>query len=433
MKKVLDNIYYVGCNDHNIDLFEGHYDVPNGMAYNSYVIMDEKITIMDTIDINFFDEWFSKIEKVLGDKKPTYLVVQHMEPDHSANIINLLEKYPDLTIVGNEKTFKMIDQFFHVEIPHKLEVKDGDELNLGKTVLKFVFAPMIHWPEVMMTYDLTHHVFFSADAFGKFGALDVDEDWACEARRYYIGIVGKYGPQVQMLLKKAASLDIKMILPLHGPILDKDLGYYLHLYDVWSGYKVESEGVAIFYTSVYGHTKEAVMLLAERLRELGCPKVVVNDLAREDMAECTEDAFRYGKIVLATTTYNMSIFPYMNSFIETLVERNYQNRMIGFIENGSWAPASGRIMKEKLSGLKDITFVEPMVKILSAIDDVNREQIDELARALLGEAVAPKEGKKTRKWMCKVCGFIYEGDELPEDFSCPLCGHPRSDFEEIFD
>ena len=393
-KKVTEDIFYVGVNDHQVDLFEGQYVVPNGMAYNSYVIKDELICVMDTVDAHFTDEWLKNIKEVLGEEKPTYLVVQHMEPDHSANIMNFLKVYPDTYVVGNAKTFKMMEQFFHAEIKNKLVVEEMDTLNLGKHVLTFVFAPMVHWPEVMVTYDNKDKVLFSADGFGKFGALDVEEDWACEARRYYIGIVGKYGAQVQALLKKAASLDIQIICPLHGPILKENLGYYLGLYDIWSGYKTETEGVAIFYTSVYGHTKEAVNLLAELLKKNGTPKVVVNDLAREDMAECVEDAFRYGKIVLATTTYNAGIFPFMHQFIDHLVERNFQNKKIALIENGTWAPTAARVMKEKFAECKNITFVEPAVRILSSMSEENKEQLARLADTLAEEYKAHKEIKE---------------------------------------
>ena len=396
MKNITKDIFYVGVNDHQVDLFEGQYDVPNGMAYNSYVIKDDCICVMDTVDQHFTKEWLKNIKEVLGSDKPTYLVVQHMEPDHSANIINFLKEYPDTFVVGNGKTFKMMEQFFHEEIPHRVVVEDGDSLNLGKHVLTFVFAPMVHWPEVMVTYDSTDKVLFSADGFGKFGALDVEEDWACEARRYYIGIVGKYGAQVQALLKKAATLDIQIICPLHGPILTDNLGYYLNLYDIWSGYKVETEGVAIFYTSVYGHTKEAVNLLAELLKANGTPKVVVNDLAREDMAECVEDAFRYGKIVLATTTYNAGIFPFMNEFIDHLTERNFQNKKVAFIENGTWAPMAAKIMKDKLANSKNLTFIEPSVRILSSMSEENKEQLGRLADALSIDYKAMKEIKEEK-------------------------------------
>lgn len=393
---VTKDIVYVGVNDHKIDLFEGQYVVPNGMAYNSYVILDEKIAIMDTVDRNFTHEWLDNIEKALNGKKPTYLIIQHMEPDHSANIMNFLKNYPDVTVVSNEKAFKMMDQFFHAEIKNKKVVGDMESLELGKHVLTFVFAPMVHWPEVMVTYDSTDKVLFSADGFGKFGALDVEEDWACEARRYYIGIVGKYGMQVQNLLKKAATLDIQTICPLHGPILKENLGYYINLYDIWSGYRTETEGVAIFYTSVYGNTKAAVNLLAETIKANGAPKVVVNDLARSDMAECVEDAFRYGKIVLATTTYNTSIFPFMSEFLEHLAERNFQNKTVAIMENGSWAPMAAKVMKEKLAGCKNITYIEPTIRILSSMNDENKEQIKKVAEILTQEYVA-QDDKKANK------------------------------------
>ncbi len=396
IKNVTKDIFYVGVNDHDIDLFEGQYIVPNGMAYNSYVIKDELIVVMDTVDQHFTKQWLANIKEVLGDKKPTYLVVQHMEPDHSANIINFLKEYPDTRVVGNAKTFKMMDQFFHTEIKNKVVVNEGDSLNLGEHTLTFVFAPMVHWPEVMVTYDSKDKVLFSADGFGKFGALDVEEEWACEARRYYIGIVGKYGMQVQALLKKAATLDIQIICPLHGPVLDKDLGYYLNLYDIWSSYRTEAEGVAIFYTSVYGHTKKAVELLAEELKKNGAPKVAVCDLAREDMAECVEDAFKYGKIVLATTTYNAGIFPFMDTFINHLTERNFQNKKIGLIENGTWAPLAAKIMSDKLANSKNVQILSPVVKILSSMSDENVEQIKSLAATLCEEYKAHQELKEEK-------------------------------------
>ena len=381
-KEIQKNIYYVGVNDHQIDLFEGQYVVPNGMAYNSYVIKDECIAIMDTVDQHFTDEWLRNIEQVLEGNKPTYLIIQHMEPDHSANIINFLKKYPETFVVGNQKTFKMMEQFFHQEIKHPLVVNDGDTLNLGEHILTFVFAPMVHWPEVMFTYDSTAKILFSADAFGKFGALDVEEEWDCEARRYYFGIVGKYGAQVQAVLKKAATLDIQTICPLHGPILKEDLAHYLKQYDIWSSYQAETDGVAIFYTSVYGHTKEAVELLKEKLEANGTPKIAITDLARDDMAEAVEDAFRYSKIVLATTTYNAGIFPFMDTFIAHLLERNFQNKKIAFIENGSWAPLAAKVMKDKLASAKNLTIVEPTVRILSSLSEENKEQIQSLADAL---------------------------------------------------
>ena len=397
MKKLSNELYYVGVNDHDIDLFEGQYVVPNGMAYNSYIIKDELIAVMDTVDKRFFEPWMKNIKEVLGNQKPHYLVVQHMEPDHSANIIKFLEVYPDTFVIGNAKTFKMMDQFFHTEIKHKLVVNDMDTLNLGSHTLTFVFAPMVHWPEVMVTYDDKEKTLFSADGFGKFGALDVEEDWACEARRYYIGIVGKYGMQVQALLKKASTLDIQRICPLHGPILEENLGFYLNLYNIWSSYQSETDGVAIFYTSVYGHTKEAAELLRDKLIANGCPKVACNDLAREDLAECVEDAFRYSKIVLATTTYNASIFPFMNNFIEHLVERNFQNKVIGIIENGTWAPLAGKVMKDKLSGCKNLTILNPTVTINSSLEEKSLEQLDKLALALSEEYLARKEIKEEKE------------------------------------
>ncbi len=395
--KVTNDIVYVGVNDHKIDLFEGQYVVPNGMAYNSYVILDEKIAVMDTVDRRFKFEWLNNLDEALGDKKPDYLVVQHMEPDHSANIFNFMKNYPDATIVSSAKAFTMMQNFFGTDFAERrIVVKEGDTLSLGEHTLAFVAAPMVHWPEVIMTYDVKDKVLFSADGFGKFGALDVEEDWACEARRYYIGIVGKYGAQVQNVLKKAAKLDIEIICPLHGPVLTENLGYYLDLYNTWSSYGVESEGIMIAYTSVYGNTKQAVELLAEKLKANGCPKVVVNDLAREDMAECVEDAFRYGRIVLATTTYNADIFPFMREFIEHLTERNFQNRKIAFIENGSWAPLAAKTMKKMLEGCKNIEFIEPVVRIMSALNNDSREQIDKLAAALCHDYIE-QDGETANK------------------------------------
>ncbi len=384
MKNVKNNIFYVGVNDHEIDLFEGQYIVPNGMAYNSYVITDEKIAVLDSVDINFGDKWLENINEVLGEKNPDYLIIQHMEPDHSACIDKFVSKYPNAIVVGNAKTFDMLRAFFpNLELPNTLTVKDGEKLSLGNHELTFVTAPMVHWPEVMLTYDSTEKVLFSADAFGKFGALDVDEDWACEARRYYFGIVGKYGVQVQALLKKASALDIETICPLHGPILKENLGYYLNLYNTWSSYGVESDGVFIAYTSVYGNTKAAAELLRDKLIEKGCPKVAIADLAREDMAECVEDGFRYGKIVLATTTYNAEIFPFMNQFIDSLAERNYQNRTVGIIENGSWAPMAAKVIKSKFEKSKNITFTNSIVSIKSALKPENIAQIEAMADELL--------------------------------------------------
>ena len=381
--KIGNDIYYVGVNDHQIDLFEGQYVVPNGMSYNSYVIMDEKIAVMDTVDANFKHEWLDNLEQVLDGRKPDYLIVQHMEPDHAANVANFLEVYPGTTVVANAKTFVMIKNFFGLDLEgQKLEVENGSTLSLGNHNLTFVFAPMVHWPEVMVTYDSTDKVLFSADGFGKFGALDVEEDWDCEARRYYIGIVGKYGAQVQKLLKAAATLDIQTICPLHGPILTENLGHYLEKYDIWSSYKVESEGVVIAYTSVYGNTKKAVELLAQKLEEKGCPKVTVFDLARDDMAKAVEDAFRYGKLVLATITYNGDIFPFMRTYIENLTERSYQNRTIGLIENGSWAPAAARVMQGMFEKSKNITWLENNVKIMSSLSEANEAEIEAMAEEL---------------------------------------------------
>ena len=380
---ITDDIRYVGVNDHNIDLFEGQYVVENGMAYNSYVIMDEQIAVMDTVDGNFTDEWLKNISDVIGDRKPSYLIVQHMEPDHSANVANFLDLYKDAKVVATAKAFVMMKQFFGTDYPERqIVVKEGDTLSLGTHTLTFVLAPMVHWPEVMVTYDSTDKVLFSADAFGKFGALDVEEDWACEARRYYFGIVGKYGVQAQALLKKAAGLDIQTICALHGPILKENLGYYLDLYNTWSSYGVESEGVVIAYTSVYGNTKKAVELLADKLTALGCPKVTVTDLARDDMAEAVEDAFRYGKLVLATTTYNGDIFPFMKTFIEHLTERGYRNRTIGLIENGSWAPTAAKTMLKMFEGSKNLTFTDTTVTIKSAVNTENEAQIAALAEEL---------------------------------------------------
>lgn len=380
---ITDDIRYVGVNDHNIDLFEGQYVVENGMAYNSYVIMDEQIAVMDTVDGNFTDEWLKNISDVIGDRKPSYLIVQHMEPDHSANVANFLDLYKDAKVVATAKAFVMMKQFFGTDYPERqIVVKEGDTLSLGTHTLTFVLAPMVHWPEVMVTYDSKDKVLFSADAFGKFGALDAEEDWTCEARRYYFGIVGKYGVQAQALLKKAAGLDIQTICALHGPILKENLGYYLDLYNTWSSYGVESEGVVIAYTSVYGNTKKAVELLADKLTALGCPKVTVTDLARDDMAEAVEDAFRYGKLVLATTTYNGDIFPFMKTFIEHLTERGYRNRTIGLIENGSWAPTAAKTMLKMFEGSKNLTFTDTTVTIKSAVNTENEAQIAALAEEL---------------------------------------------------
>lgn len=382
--KITDSIKCVGVNDREIDLFEGQYTVPNGMAYNSYVIMGEKIAVMDSVEASFGDEWLQNIENVLEGKKPNYLVVQHMEPDHSSNILKFAEKYNDAQIVASSKAFTMMKNFYGNDFAdNRIIVGEGDTLDLGDRSLTFLTAPMVHWPEVIMTYDSKDKVLFSADAFGKFGTTDTDEDWACEARRYYFGIVGKYGTQVQAVLKKVTANEINVICPLHGPVLNENLEYYLNLYNTWSSYGVESEGVTIAYTTVYGHTKKAVELLAEELKALGCPKVAVNDLARCDMAEAVEDAFRYGKIVLATTTYNGDIFPFMKQFIEHLTEHNFQNKTVGLMENGSWAPTAAKIMSGMLEKSKNITFAENSVKIISAVNDENAEQIKALAQELI--------------------------------------------------
>ena len=380
---VTNDIRYIGVNDHDLDLFEGQYIVPEGMAYNSYVIIDEKIAVMDTVSADFGEEWLASLENVLGGRKPDYLIIHHMEPDHSANIDKFISAYPEAAVVGNAKTFEMIDQFFGSGLcKNKLAVKNGDTLSLGRHELTFLFAPMVHWPEVMMSYDAADKALFSADAFGKFGALDCqDKEWDCEARRYYMGIVGKYGMQVQAVLKKAAALDIKMICPLHGPVLTGDLSHYTGLYDIWSSYGVESEGVCIAYTSVYGNTKRAAELLAKKLEERGC-KAAINDLARCDMAEAVEDAFRYGKLVLATTTYNADIFPFMRQFIDHLTERNYQNRTIGFIENGTWAPAAAKIMKAMFEKSKNINYIDTTVTLRSAMTEENAEAIERMAEEL---------------------------------------------------
>ena len=389
---VTKDIRYIGVNDHEIDLFEGQYVVPNGMAYNSYLIVDDKIAVMDTVDARFTHQWLDNIEKELGERKPDYLIIQHMESDHSANIMNFMKVYPNTTVVSSVKAFKMMKNFFGTDFEdNRTVVGEGDTLSLGKHTLTFVTAPMVHWPEVIVTYDSFDKVLFSADGFGKFGALDVEEDWACEARRYYIGIVGKYGAQVQALLKKAAGLEIEKICPLHGPILTENLGYYLDLYNTWSSYGVESEGIVIAYTSVYGNTKKAVEKLANLLKKKGCPKVVVNDLARVDMAEAVEDAFRYGRIVLATTTYNSDIFPFMREFINHLTERGFKNRTVAFIENGSWAPTAAKVMKGMLEGCKNINYTNTTVRILSALNDESAQQLEALSDELCQDYLAQNE------------------------------------------
>jgi len=397
MTNVTNDIKYIGVNDHKIDLFEGQYHVPNGMAYNSYAIMDDKIAIMDTVDANFTHEWLDNIRDTLGARTPDYLVVQHMEPDHSANIVNFLRAYPNATVVSSQKAFAMMKNFFGTDFAdRRIVVGEGDTLELGRHTLTFVTAPMVHWPEVIVTYDSTDKVLFSADGFGKFGALDVEEDWACEARRYYIGIVGKYGAQVQALLKKAAGLDIQIICPLHGPVLTENLGYYLNLYNTWSSYQPEEDGIVIAYTSVYGNTKKAVLQLAEKLRANGAPKVVVNDLARCDMAEAVEDAFRYSKLVLATTTYNADIFPFMREFINHLTERNFSNRQVALIENGSWAPMAAKVMRGMLEKCKNLTFTDTTVKILSALNDESNTQLNALSEELCREYLALRDTNENK-------------------------------------
>ena len=386
MNRVTNDILYIGVNDHDLDLFEGQYIVPLGMAYNSYVILDEKTAVMDTVDRRFGEEWLGNLEKALTGRTPDYLVVQHMEPDHSANIALFMEKYPAAVVVASAKAFTMMKNFYGNEYAdRRMVAAEGTELSLGAHALQFIAAPMVHWPEVIMTYDRTDKVLFSADAFGKFGALDREdpEGWACEARRYYFGIVGKYGAQAQAVLKKAAALEIQAICPLHGPVLQEDLPYYLNLYNIWTTYGVETEGVAVFYTSVYGNTEKAVRILEEKLKEKGCPKVAVSDLARDDMAECVEDAFRYGKIVLATTTYNADIFPFMRTFIETLAEHGFRGRKIGLIENGSWAPVAAKVMKGLLEGCRDTVFAENSVRILSSVSEENLAMIDALADEMM--------------------------------------------------
>ena len=448
---ITDSIKYIGVNDHEIDLFEGQYIVPKGMAYNSYAILDEKTAIMDSVDARFGVQWLENIRRALEGRTPDYLVVQHMEPDHSANIMTFARAYPQARIVSSAKAFAMMKNFFGTAFADRqIVVGEGDTLSLGQRTLTFVAAPMVHWPEVIVTYDSKDQVLFSADGFGKFGALDVEEDWVCEARRYYIGIVGKYGTQVQSLLKKADALDIRIICPLHGPVLTENLGYYLNLYDVWSGYRPEEEGVVIAYTSIYGHTKKAVEKLAEVLEEKGCPKVVVKDLARCDMAEAVEDAFRYSKLVLATTTYNGDVFPFMREFIHHLTQRNFQNRTVAFVENGSWAPMAAKVMAGMLEQSKALTYAPTTVRIFSAMNDESESQIETLAAELCGGAAAAPAAEEAPaagdKYMCKVCCWVYNEEQgmpargiapgtrfedLPEDFTCPLCRMGKDHFEKM--
>ena len=405
---ITNDIKYVGVNDHQVDLFEGQYVVPNGISYNSYVILDEKVAVMDTVDQHFTHQWLDNIQAVLGDRKPDYLIVQHMEPDHAANIDSFMEVYPEATIVSSYKAFTMMKNFFGTDYEdRRVIVGEGDTLTLGNHTLAFVAAPMVHWPEVIVTYDVTDKVLFSADGFGKFGALDVEEDWTDEARRYLIGIVGKYGAQVQALLKKAATLDIAMICPLHGPVLKENLGYYLNLYDIWSSYKVETDGIVVAYTSVYGHTKDAVELLVEKLKDKGAPKVVVYDLARCDMAAAVSDAFRYGKLVLATTTYNADVFPYMKEYIHHLTERNFQNRTVALMENGSWAPLAAKVMRNMLAESKNLTFTDTTVRILSALCDDSRQQIEAMANELCKEYLARQDETANKSDMTALFNIGY--------------------------
>lgn len=434
--KITNDIKYIGVNDREIasDLFEGQYSVPNGMAYNSYVILDEKIAVMDSVAAGFAQEWLGNLASVLDGRKPDYFIVQHMEPDHSASICDFAEAYPDAEIVASAQAFRMMKNFFGNDFQGKqIIVGEGSVLSLGKHNLAFVTAPMVHWPEVIVTYDSTDKVLFSADAFGKFGTTDTDEDWTCEARRYYFGIVGKYGTQVQTLLKKASALDIEIICPLHGPVLDKDLGYYLDLYNTWSSYQPEEDGVAIAYTSVYGNTEKAVRLLTEKLEAKGI-KVAVSDLARCDMAEAVEDAFRYSRIVLATTTYNGDIFPFMREFIEHLTERNFSNRTVALIENGSWAPAAARVMRGMLENSKNLTYTNTTVKLVSALNNESATQLDSLAEELSaaenGSASESAKTVETKKYACRICGYVHEG-ELTADFVCPICKRGAEDFEEV--
>ena len=450
---ISDSIKYIGVDDHALDLFEGQYDVPNGMAYNSYVIQDEKIAVFDSVEARFGAQWLDNLTVALEGKCPDYLVVQHMEPDHSANITAFAETYPQAKIVASARAFTMMKQFFGIDFADRqVVVGEGDTLSLGERTLTFILAPMVHWPEVMVTYDSKDKVLFSADAFGKFGALDTEEDWACEARRYYIGIVGKYGVQVQQLLDKAKKLDIRTICPLHGPVLTENLGYYLNLYDIWSSYRPEEEGVMIAYTSVYGHTKQAALELAKLLEEKGCPKVVVNDLARCDMAEAVEDAFRYSKLVLATTTYNGGIFPFMQEFIHHLTERNFQNRTVAMIENGSWGPTAVRVMTGMLEKSKNLTYLPTTVKIMSALNDESRAKLAKMADELCASAVPAEEtpaeepAPAGEKYVCNTCCWVYNEEkgmpargiapgtkfaDLPDDFTCPLCKMGKDHFEKL--
>lgn len=429
---ISQEIHYVGVNDHAIDLFESQYRVPNGMAYNSYVIADEKNAVIDSVDAHFTEVWLDNIRTVLGGKAPDYIIVQHMEPDHSGSLLRFLEAYPAAKVVASAKAFPMIQNFFSGVSPERqVTVGEGSTLSLGKHTLLFIAAPMVHWPEVIMTYDSTDKVLFSADAFGKFGAQDTEENWDDEARRYYIGIVGKYGTQVQAVLKKAAALDIQTICPLHGPVLSGDLSHYLDLYSKWSSYAPEEEGILIAYTSVYGNTRRAVKQLAETLKAAG-QTVVVRDLARSDMSQAVADAFRYSHLILATTTYNNDIFPFMREFIQHLTARGFCNRTVGIVENGSWAPSAARVIKGLLEKSKNLTLLEPVVTLRSALSEESAVQLEQLAKALCGESSPVGDescGKK--KFVCKICGYVYEGEALPADFICPICKHGAVDFEEV--
>lgn len=431
---ISNSVKYIGVNDYKLDMFEGQYAVPNGMAYNSYAIIDEKLVIMDSVDARFTYEWFGRIDEALGGKEPDYLVVQHMEPDHSGSLFKFATKYPNTKIVASAMAFNMMKNFFGDNFEERaIVVDDGDTLDLGGRQLTFVTAPMVHWPEVIMTYDSKDKVLFTADAFGKFGTLDTLEEWKDEARRYYIGIVGKYGMQVQAVLKKAEKLDIEKICPLHGPVITENVSYYIDLYNTWSSYKAEEDGVLIAYTSVYGNTKTAAYKLAELLEKRG-QKVTIYDLARDDWSKAVSEAFRYSKLVLATTTYSGEIFPFMKQFIDHLVERNYSNRFVGLIENGSWAPVAAKIMKEMLKDSKNLTFAKSSVKILSAISEENLKELEALADELCGEArvcESKEEVSAKKKYVCKLCGYVHEADELDPDFTCPLCKRPASDFEEV--
>ena len=433
---ITKDILYVGVNDHEIDLFEGQYPVPNGMAYNSYAIVDEKVAVMDSVEAGFADEWLDNIRAALNGRTPDYLIVQHMEPDHSGSILRFLEAFPQAVLVTSQRAFVMIRNFYGADLAaDHITVAEGSKLSLGRHELIFYTAAMVHWPEVIVTYDSCDRVLFSADSFGKFGALDAEEDWACEARRYYFGIVGKYGGPAQALLKKVAGLDIAAICPLHGPVLQENLRYYLNLYHTWSSFEPEDEGVVIAYTSVYGNTKKAVELLAEKLRAKGCGKVVVNDLARCDMFEAVADAFRYSKLVLATTTYNGGIFPFMHTFLHHLTERGYTKRTVAFMENGSWAPAATRVMRSLLEKSKALTYTENTVTLLSALNEKSEAQLEALAEELCCRTPAPAEvvtaAPAKKKFVCKICGYVHEADELPADFVCPLCKHGAEDFEKV--